>query len=576
MTLLTIITRTYQGRQKHLEQAAEFVFSQSFRPIEWLVVEDGSNEASGLLARIRAPNDVHVKHIAIKKQGRSAAANVGLQRAQGELLCFFDDDDELFPFHAETLVSLLRQHPHASGAYAAAYQTPVNCGAADFSNEEVLFFPTFGSYALIWQPLFPIQAVLFKRSAVEGHRFDLNLDALEDWLFWLSIFLEKRLVWTPKITSRFFVPGDDEAKAHRLKSHEAARHHFEVQRNALTKERDLDNQLMLEQYHSFALNNICYQLSSASDQATTHVRKLHRTVPLTPLISALEDGSSFDARSSKAQHTGTVVFTSITLGYLPKALALAESVKAHHPDWEFHILLNDFMPDTLERHLAPVDRVVTAAELSIDNFHSWSFGLTLVELCCATKPFYFKQLLDTGYEYVFYIDPDIRIFDRLDCLRNELKDHHVLVTPHCDKPALTDAEILYTEQSVLAHGVYNLGFLAARQSDHAKEVIDFWRYRCIRYCHDDHPRGVFNDQKWFNLVPLYYGGVCIIRHEGCNVASWNIAHRPLSKVAGKLYAGKDPLLFFHFSGYDANVPRTMFEIFGQYTDLLAEMIDNII
>ena len=41
------------------------------------------------------------------------------------------------------------------------------------------------------------------------------------------------------------------------------------------------------------------------------------------------------------------VFTSVTANYLPKAAALAHSVKRVHPEAVFHLVLSDAMPDAM-------------------------------------------------------------------------------------------------------------------------------------------------------------------------------------------------------------------------------------
>lgn len=563
--LLTIITRTYAGREHLIAKASGSVLSQTYRPIEWLIVEDGPSGSRSALSNRDFRDGLSVKIVTNAKDGRSAAANRGLDEASGDLLCFFDDDDELFPLHAQTLIDLLRKHPTAAGAYAAAYRTPIRDGTPDYPGETVFLAPTVGSYPLMWLNLFPIQAVVFRRSAVQWNRFDTNLDALEDWLFWLSVFLERKLVWTPNITSRFFVPsgqtGDD-----RLDSHYEAQQYFDVQKNALLRERGVQNIDRLRQHHEGKLLDIF----AASYAKNAHVgpAKQNQSAAKHPSSARMSiDAGLAPVRLHQkvaSRISANVVFTSITLGYLPKALVLARSVKKHHPDWEFHILLNDQVPPGLFAKLSDVDALVNAASLQIENFHGWSFGMSLVEFCCATKPTYFAELLDKGYENVFFIDPDIKLFSDLGYLVERLRSDDVLVTPHCDKPAKRDSEVYFTERSVLAHGLYNLGFLAARGTKNGREIIEFWRSRLTRYCHDDHRNGLFNDQKWFNLVPLYFKNVGIVEHEGCNTASWNISHRPISIRDGRIFSGRDPLMFFHFSGYDAKVPRAMFEIFGQY------------
>ena len=118
--------------------------------------------------------------------------------------------------------------------------------------------------------------------------------------------------------------------------------------------------------------------------------------------------------------------------------------------------------------------------------------------------------------------------------------------------------------SSLAHGVFNLGFVGFKQGSTAHEVAGFWRRRLLRHCRDDHARGLFNDQKWFNLVPGFFENVKVLKHKGCNTASWNISHRPVTRRQGRWLAGGEPLVFFHFSGYDRDVPRMMFDIFGSF------------
>lgn len=268
----------------------------------------------------------------------------------------------------------------------------------------------------------------------------------------------------------------------------------------------------------------------------------------------------------------TVAFTSINWRYLPKAMILARSLKKYNPRWEFHLLVNDYVdPEVSFEH---VDVVVPINSIGIDNFHSWCFSHDVVELCTATKASYFRNLLESGYDKIFYFDPDMEVFSDLSILEEELDSSDTLLTPHCDIDAIRDVEIRYTEMSVLAHGVFNLGFLGIKNSLNGRKVIDFWVRRMERYCVDDHARGLFTDQKWFNLVPVYFDGVRVLKHSGCNVASWNITHRPLSKRDGKMCAGDNQLLFFHFSGYDSAVPRRMFEMFGAYNECVNELIGS--
>lgn len=296
-----------------------------------------------------------------------------------------------------------------------------------------------------------------------------------------------------------------------------------------------------------------------------------KPVNLSPLKHVLEYNPNFEFKS-KSQ-SKIVVFTSINLNYLPKALAWAKSVKQHNPQWETHILLNDAVPKTVSTW-PNIDIVFPISNLDIPNFHSWVFSHNAVELCTATKPFYAKYLLDKKYEFVFYFDPDTYIYSDLNFLINEMNNCDVLITPHCAQDSVNDLEIYYNEISSLAHGIFNLGFVGFKQSPIGHNVASFWKRRLLKYCQDDHARGLFTDQKWFNLVPVYFDNVKILKHKGCNTASWNISSRRITYKNNKWLAHKNQLIFFHFSGYDKNVPREMFDIFGQFSEGIEKLILN--
>jgi hypothetical protein len=381
------------------------------------------------------------------------------------------------------------------------------------------------------------------------------------------------------------VPSSKKERKKREQSHVAAEYYFNIQRNAFFESIRIKDLSLINQYYESELQSACLEVLNSSnqvsgDQIADQTIK-HESIASTLVLSQpnlkirqkirqvleLDDIPNIEPKPGQR----SVIFTSINLRYLPKALVLAKSLKKFHPDWMFHILLNDALPDQ-PKTLPNVDVIYPIRGLNIENFHSWCFRHDVVELCTATKPFYVKQLLEKGWENVFYFDPDTKIFQSLDLLTNQLESSNVLLTPHCTEQAKSLTEIHYNEISCLAHGIYNLGFAGFKNTKIGIDVANFWARRMLRHCLDDHARGLFTDQKWINHVPVFFDNVCILKHKGCNTASWNIASRPISRRNGKVYAGDDPLLFFHFSGYDKNVPRKMFDIYGSFNGILDELI----
>ena len=266
-------------------------------------------------------------------------------------------------------------------------------------------------------------------------------------------------------------------------------------------------------------------------------------------------------------------YTSITSNYLPKARVLAESVKRTDPDVQFHLVLSDVPPVGFDLGAEPFDNLITIEQLITEDFAGWVFKHSVVELCTAVKGAAMVHLFEhVGAEQVFYFDPDIVVFDRLDELQAELAQANLLLTPHLTDPESTDRGILDNEVSSLRHGIYNLGFIGVRNTAEGRRFADWWALRLSRYCHDNLPMGIFTDQKWVDLAPAFFDGVRILRAPGFNVATWNISNR---LATGSLDEGvlinNEPLGFYHFSGFDSGDQATMLAVYGKESPLLTTL-----
>ena len=56
------------------------------------------------------------------------------------------------------------------------------------------------------------------------------------------------------------------------------------------------------------------------------------------------------------------------------------------------------------------------------------------------------------------------------------------------------------------------------------------------------------DQRYLDAFPVYFDGVKIIKHLGCNIAQWNTDYLKREAMgANILINGRWPLIFIHFS-----------------------------
>ena len=86
-------------------------------------------------------------------------------------------------------------------------------------------------------------------------------------------------------------------------------------------------------------------------------------------------------------------------------------------------------------------------------------------------------------------------------------------------------------------------------------ILRWWEDRLRDHCRIDLVNGLFVDQLWFNLVPIYFPSAHVLRHPGVNVAFWNLHERKISADHTITFAGEThPLILFHFSGFSATRP----------------------
>jgi Glycosyl transferase family 8 len=272
-----------------------------------------------------------------------------------------------------------------------------------------------------------------------------------------------------------------------------------------------------------------------------------------------------------------VFFTSVTSNYLPKAAILADSVRKHMPGASFYLLLNDTPPADFARLAGSFTKVFRLEDLrlSVENVDQWLFQHTVVELCTAVKgPFLLQILEQMQADKVVYMDPDIVVLDHLKELESLLDSHSVIVTPHLAEPEESLAGIIDNEICVLKHGIFNLGFLAVRNSPEGLRFARWWSERLTQFCYDDIPDGLFTDQRWMDLAPCLFTDFYILREKAYNIATWNLSHRPVERRAdGELYVDGARVKFFHFSGFDSGHQLIRLNHYREQSPALFELRD---
>ena len=246
----------------------------------------------------------------------------------------------------------------------------------------------------------------------------------------------------------------------------------------------------------------------------------------------------------------SLVFTLCSNNYLAQAKTLGDSIVERNPGVRFIIGLVDKRDPEIDYDFFSPFELISFDQLGFPVLDDMLARYNIIEFNTGVKPFYIEFLFNEypEVEKLYYIDPDIYFYESLDELNGLLDDHDILLTPHL---TVAPATVTTDELVAMRHGHFNLGFLGLRRSGNAAEFVTWWQERLKSHCVIDKGRGLFVDQKWVDLAPLYFDGIYNFKHQGYNMAWWNTSERELLEDGGKYFVNnKDQqLVFFHFSGF---------------------------
>ena len=244
--------------------------------------------------------------------------------------------------------------------------------------------------------------------------------------------------------------------------------------------------------------------------------------------------------------------TIVARNYLPQARVLAATFREQHPMATFTTLVIDGT-DADRQDPAGTVLLIDDIGLSRSEWRPMAAMYTVMELATALKPAALRHVLRAAApgEAVAYIDPDIKVMQPFPEVFEHAAAHGIALTPHLLQPMPRDGQTP-DETVIMQAGMFNLGFICVGAA--AMPMLDWWHERMRTDAVVDLQRALFTDQRWIDWVPSLYAPT-VERDPGLNVAYWNIHERPLTvDAAGVVHAAGVPIRFFHFSGFDPDVP----------------------
>ena len=185
--LVTVVIPSYNHKD-YVAQSIQSVFSQTYKEIELIVIDDGSSDASAKVIQklIRGDN---FKFITRKNRGLATTLNEGIKLAKGQYICFLASDDYFMPKRVEHAVSRLKS---SDDDLIAVYSDGF---VIDKKNKKLSKFsdiyprPMVGDvYSnLIVSNWIPAMGITYKTNLLKKFMFDEHFK-IEDHALYLKIF----------------------------------------------------------------------------------------------------------------------------------------------------------------------------------------------------------------------------------------------------------------------------------------------------------------------------------------------------------------------------------------------------
>ncbi len=230
--------------------------------------------------------------------------------------------------------------------------------------------------------------------------------------------------------------------------------------------------------------------------------------------------------------------------YLPRGLALFQSLMRHCPSFTLWVLCMDTESSDILSHMAlPNIRLIPLADFEQHDepLRTAKKNRSQLEYYWTCTPSLLFHILKNQPEVdrITYLDADLFFFDPLEPIYEEMAESPILIIEHRFSPEFRHFE---------KFGKYNVGLLSFRRDKTALRCLRWWRERCLEYCSFRLENGRFGDQQYLDEWPDRFRGVAVLRHKGAGLAPWNIANHDLRLNGGHVLVDDQPLIFYHFHG----------------------------
>ena len=194
--LVSIIIPNY-NYARYLREAIDSALAQTYRPVEVIVVDDGSTDGSRSV--IQAYGSA-IRSIFQKNEGLPSARNAGIAMASGEFFVFLDSDDALLPDALLTLYEGFSSAPDCGIVFGYSQSVGAAGERLSFHRNECRSFSykefLFANFILV------PEAMISRRVVAEIGGFNPSFLQCEDYDFWIRSARKFEIRYIDRLVAR--------------------------------------------------------------------------------------------------------------------------------------------------------------------------------------------------------------------------------------------------------------------------------------------------------------------------------------------------------------------------------------
>lgn len=201
--LISVIVPVY-NREDYILECLESVYNQKYRPIEVVIVDDGSTDNSiskviDYKKSLKVKKNFTISVYNCKNRGATKARNYGLKKSKGEYIQWLDSDDLLLPDKLSSQIYAFKNNIDVVYSKAQFFDSiPSNLmnqfwGRKPQNNSSDYFeFP--------WQTM----CALYKKSAIEKYgAWDEEFSLSDDWELSIRYTIMAKVKFLDKVSSLY-------------------------------------------------------------------------------------------------------------------------------------------------------------------------------------------------------------------------------------------------------------------------------------------------------------------------------------------------------------------------------------